>query len=47
VRGAVGILVETSETDKIIITEELDLFTGLFHLNVFGRERVDRKYLDE
>lgn len=38
---AVGILVEGAETDEVIGSEELDLFAGFFHLDIFCCERMD------
>jgi hypothetical protein len=45
-RWAVGILVETSETDKVVVTEQFNLFTRLLHLNVFRSQWMYRKNLD-
>lgn len=40
VGGAEGILIERSETNKIVVLEDLDFFTRLLELDVFSRERV-------
>ena len=42
---AVWILVETPETDEIVSSEQLDLLTRFFHLNILCGKRVDPKYL--
>lgn len=38
---AVGVLVEGAETDEVIGPEELNLFAGFFHLDIFCRERMN------
>jgi hypothetical protein len=45
VGGAVLILVETAETDKIIVAEQFYLLARFFHLDIFCRQRMDRKHL--
>jgi hypothetical protein len=45
IRWAIWVLVETAETNKVIIAEKLNLFPSFFHLNVFRGKRVDGKDL--
>lgn len=42
----VRILVEGSETDQVVVSEQLDLFACLFEQDIFSRQRVNTKYLD-
>ena len=42
---AVWILVEASETDEIVSSEQLDLLTRFLHLNILCGKRVYSKYL--
>lgn len=41
----VGILVKRSKTDKIVVSEEFNLLTRLFHLNIFSRQGMNSKDL--
>ena len=45
VRRAVRVLVETTETDEVVIAEQLNLLARLLHLDIFRRQRVNRKHL--
>jgi hypothetical protein len=45
VRWAVRILVETTETDEVIISEQLNFLASFFHENIFCRQRVNGKDL--
>jgi hypothetical protein len=38
---AIWVLVEGTETDEVVIPEQLNLFTGFLHKNILRRERVD------
>lgn len=41
----IRVLVERSETDQVVVSEQLDLFSGLFQQNILGREGMDTKDL--
>ena len=45
IRWAEVILFETSETDEVVVPEELDLLAGFLGLDIFCRERMDTKDL--
>lgn len=45
--GAVRILIEAPETDKVVVPEQFNLFTSFFHLDVFNGQRVDGEYLKQ
>ena len=45
VRRAVLILLETSETDKVVGSEKFDLFASFLHENIFCCKRVNREDL--
>jgi hypothetical protein len=45
VHGAVRILIEAPETDKVVVPEQFNLFTSFLHLDVFHGQRVDREDL--
>jgi len=47
VSWTVWILIETPETDEIIVAEQLDLFARFFHLNVFGCQGMDTENLKD
>ena len=38
---AVRILVEGTETDEVVIPEQLNLLSGFLHKNIFRREGMD------
>ena len=42
---AVWVLVERPETDKVVVSEELDLFARLLHLDIFDGQRVNTESL--
>jgi hypothetical protein len=42
---AVRVLVKRSETNEVVVSEQLDLFASLLEQDVFGCERVDAKHL--
>ena len=42
----VWILVEASETDEVVVAEELDLLACFFHLNIFCGQRMDTENLE-
>ena len=44
-RRAIRILVETTEADEVVISEELNLLARFLHLDIFRRQRVNRKHL--
>ena len=44
---AVLILVETPETDKIIVVKQLYLLSRFLHLDIFSRQRVDGEHLSK
>ena len=45
VSRAVWILVETTETDEVIVSEKLNLFSSFFHLDILSREGMDMEDL--
>jgi hypothetical protein len=42
---AIRILVETPETDEIIVAEQFDLLPRLFHLDIFSGQGMNSKNL--
>ena len=44
-RRAVRILVEATEADEVVISEELNLLARFLHLDIFRRQRMDIKHL--
>jgi len=41
----VRVLVERSETDQVVVSEQLDLFSSLFQQNILGCKGMDTKDL--
>lgn len=41
----VWVLIEATETYKVVVPEELDLFACLLHLDIFRRQRMDIEHL--
>jgi hypothetical protein len=42
----IWILIERTETDKVVISEKLNLFTRFLHEDIFDCQRMDTKDLD-
>lgn len=45
VGGRIRILLKRAETDKVVVAEQLDLFSCFLHLDILSRQRMDTKDL--